>query len=88
MRKPRRGEHVCRCPAYRFPHRFGGGRCTGVSVADEYWSMHWGGGECRTCVLNDDGVCQVLSGTERANECVVFQDFVHVNEIILLGKNK
>ena len=29
-RAPRKGEYTCTCPAYRFPHRFGGGRCSGM----------------------------------------------------------
>ena len=26
--KPKRNQITCRCPAYPFPHRQGGGRCT------------------------------------------------------------
>ena len=48
-RKPRRGEYVCTCGAYRFPHRFGGGRCSGYFIAVEQWESHYGTGDCRHC---------------------------------------
>lgn len=30
----KRSEETCFCPAYKFPHREGGGRCNG---SDAYW---------------------------------------------------
>lgn len=84
-RKPRKGEHTCRCGAYEFPHRFGGGRCTGVWVAKQQWEKAWGSGECRQChCCNRNDVvpyCEVVEGQERVTECPVFQDFVQYNEI-------
>ena len=32
MIKPVRSTETCRCPAYTFPHRFGGGTCSGAQV--------------------------------------------------------
>lgn len=83
MRKPRKGEHVCRCHAYRFPHRFGGGRCTGYSVVSDYWERHYGSGDCANCLLLDEGECQVVNGQEKTRECPVFQEFVQYHEIKL-----
>lgn len=88
MRNPQKGEYVCTCHAYRYPHRFGGGRCTGVWVVDEAWNKNWGGGDCRHCNLNDEGECQVLSGLEPANECPQWQEFVDYNEIKIYGKKR
>ena len=88
-RKPRKGEFVCKCNAYKFPHRFGGGRCNGFFVVDDYWQGHYGGGECARCnLLCDDGerTCQVVDGQESVTECPVWQDFVQYNEIKLLGR--
>ena len=83
-RKPRKGEFVCTCHAYKFPHRFGGGRCNGFFVIDDYWQGHYGGGECTSCnLLCDDGerTCQVVDGQESVTECPVWQDFVQYNGI-------
>lgn len=48
-RKPRRGEYICTCGAYRFPHRFGSGRCSGYFIAVEQWESHYGSGDCDLC---------------------------------------
>lgn len=84
MRKPRKGEYVCRCRAYRFPHRFGGGRCSGSFIASQQLEQHWGGGDCASCncLSTDEGpVCDVVDGREHVSECPVWQEFVQVNEI-------
>lgn len=84
-RQRRHYEYTCTCGAYRFPHRFGGGRCSGSWVVDQQWENHYGGGDCRNCnSLNkteDIPYCEVYVGSERVNECPVWQEFVHFNEI-------
>jgi hypothetical protein len=86
-RKPRKGEHVCNCYAYRFPHRFGGGNCTGSWIADETWEANYGcGNPCDNCNnLNEDynGIkyCEVYQGQEEIKECPAYQEFVEYNEI-------
>lgn len=86
-RKPRRGEYVCTCGAYRFPHRFGGGRCSGYFIAVEQWESHYGSGDCRHCnsLNRTEAVpyCEVVEGGESVQECPVWQEFVRFNEIKL-----
>jgi len=71
-RKRRPGEFVCDCDAYKFPHRFGGGKCHGSCIVSEHWNLYW-------------GRCEVDMGLEKEFECRVFQEFVNYNEIKLLG---
>jgi len=77
-RRPRRkGEYVCTCHAYRFPHRFGGGRCGGVFLVEERFEPY----TCGRCNLLNEGQCEVLDGQEDTCECPVWQEFVERNEI-------
>lgn len=84
-RERRRGEYTCTCSAYGFPHRFGGGRCSGRWLVEEQWESHYGGGDCRHCNSHNttDAIpyCEVYTGGERTNECPVWQEFVRFNEI-------
>lgn len=85
MKRNRVGEFVCNCKAYKFPHRFSGGRCKGEFVISEYWNAHWGSGQCCKCGLNNktDGAkeCEVLNGQESVSSCNVWLDFVERKEI-------
>lgn len=86
MRKARKGEYTCNCPAYRFPHRFGGGKCTGFAVVSAHWEQYYGHcEECLRCNLHVENQCQVVLGLEKENECPVFQEFTQNEEIKLLG---
>ncbi|HET8686851.1 MAG TPA: hypothetical protein VFM18_09320 [Methanosarcina sp.] len=83
-RKARKGEFVCSCRAYKFPHRFGGGRCTGAFIAEQTWNENFGTGNCADCVnLNNDNIpyCEVVEGQEKITECPVWQEFVQFNEV-------
>lgn len=85
-RKPRKGEYTCRCGAYRFPHRFGGGRCTGIVIAVQTWESNWGRGICSrcNCLNKTDGIsCEVIEGIEDVSCCNGFIEFVTDNEIEL-----
>ena len=85
-RKKRKGEYICECSAYRFPHRFGGGRCTGVFLVQNHWEEYYGGStECRACPIREYWGCPILEGVEQPQHCMVWQEFVRVNEIRLLG---
>ena len=83
-RAPRKGEYTCTCPAYRFPHRFGGGRCSGMWLVVEQWESYYGGGDCRSCnsynTTEQVPYCEVYEGGESVRECPVWQEFVRFNE--------
>lgn len=85
-RKPRKGEYVCRCYAYKFPHRFGGGRCKGRNIVEDYWEAHYGTGDCSNCISYEEGICQVVDGQEEVTECPVWQEFVSYEEIKIYKK--
>lgn len=84
-RKPRIYEYTCTCGAYKFPHRFGGGRCSGYYLVAEQWENHYGSGDCTHCNAcnrtEDIPYCEVYEGQERVEECPAWQEFVHYNEI-------
>lgn len=73
-----RKQVTCRCSAYDFPHRFGGGACNGLSIV-ETWC---GGNLCQTCHLMNNG-CEVLKGQESPKECAYVQDFILFHEVKL-----
>jgi hypothetical protein len=91
-RKPRRGEVVCRCGAYRFPHREMGGRCDGAAYVDQVFTEQMYG-DCRGCHLREyvaeEGatVCQVLNGIESLRECPELQARIDHHGIKLYGVN-
>ena len=86
MRKTRKGEVVCRCEAYAFPHRFTSGACSGRHLADE----HFFGSSCRDCTYLADveniRSCQVIDGAEKVHECPVWREEVRKNEVRLYGR--
>ena len=89
MRKHRDYETTCRCGAYTFPHRFGGGRCTGMGVVARARSASCCGfaQPCITCVENDDLSCAVIDGRESPEQCDAWQEFVADNEIRIYKVN-
>jgi len=78
-RKRRLYEYTCNCGAYGFPHRMFGGDCDGSGLIEDMYPQ----AVCRTCTLNRNGCCEVLTGQEDAIECLLLQDFVAYNEIRL-----
>lgn len=84
-RKRRKGEYICDCKAYSFPHRFGGGKCSGYWVVKDYWEDHYGGGSCKHCnaynTTDEYPHCEVVEGLERVDVCPVYDEFVNRNEI-------
>lgn len=75
--RDRSHETVCNCPSYRFPHRKFGGRCSGSDIIEE----NYGSQECRDCILNENGYCEVESGQEKTTECPLVQEFIQFNEV-------
>lgn len=74
MRKRRRRVQVtCLCSAYEFPHRIGGGRCSGGAWARSY--METVGECCKHCVANRGASeCDVADGAETIAHCEGFRD--------------
>lgn len=68
----RRKQYTCRCEAYHFPHRFGGGRCNGLHLVQP-------GAECSNCLLNNNG-CEVIKGQEQPRECRYVIEFCNWHE--------
>lgn len=92
-RKVRRGEIVCRCGAYPFPHRQMGGCCDGAAVVSAYFEAQtWG--ECMDCSLRevDDETgeirCQALEGREELRECPELESHIRHHDIKLYGVNR
>lgn len=82
---PRKSHVTCTCKAYKFPHRFGGGNCTGAFIAEDTWNSNYGTGVCANCnyINNTDRIpyCEVVHGVEKINRCPVWQEFVQFNEV-------
>lgn len=66
-KKKTRHQVTCKCSAYSFPHRLGGGKCTGDDWTRSYYI--YDGEMCSSCCLNHDGQCQVSTGQESIVEC-------------------
>lgn len=83
MRKKRFYEYTCTCEAYSFPHRFGGGKCKGLHLAEQAWpySEH-----CQHCAENTRYGCAVVEGREDLQQCSAYEEFVEVNEIRIYSK--
>jgi hypothetical protein len=91
-RKRRSGEVVCRCGAYRFPHRMMGGRCDGGAYVDKLFTNQMYG-TCRDCNLREyvpeEGAmsCQVLQGLEPMVGCPELVAHISHEGIKLYGVN-
>lgn len=86
-------DHTCTCRAYRFPHRFGGGKCSGINMVQEYWDKYYGHtSTCRSCPsFNEmEHVCEVLNGGNAVHNCDMLIEFVQDNGLhfIPIYKNK
>jgi hypothetical protein len=89
-RKRRKGEVVCRCGAYHFPHRMLGGACWAAHIPADTWEKNQGGGVCRDCMLFDkiEHACQVQTGQEPVTMCPEWQEFMRFEEVQTYGKDK
>lgn len=89
-RKKRKGEYLCKAKCYKFPHRFGGGRCDGGAYVVEVFELQMFG-DCKDChfreTLEGVVVCQVLEGLEPISKCPQLQEFVRY-EGIMMNLNK
>ena len=89
-RKARKGEVVCRCGAYRFPHRQFGGACISDVLSTTWEREIWG--KCRDCRLfeqRDEGpICAALDGREHWIRGDCMAEHIQQHEIRLYGVNK
>lgn len=85
MRKRRIGEVVCRCAAYRFPHRQMGGQCTGGQFVEDTFETRRA---CRDCTFLDKHTCQVVDGQEPYKRCPALEEHIRFNGIRIYGVNK
>lgn len=81
-RRKRKGEFVCECTAYDFPHRQFGGNCDGSQWVEEYRS-DGPTPDCRACHLHQQGYCEVEQGQESPIECPALVEHVMYYEITL-----
>lgn len=79
MARSKRKQVTCDCFAYEFPHRFGGGRCNGMSIVE----TKFGGEYCSSCpaFLGSEYGCDVLRGSESTNQCEYVIEFCEYHEI-------
>lgn len=73
-----RRQVTCKCGAYSFPHRFGGGKCDGLVIV----IAAAGSSHCHYCHMNNNG-CEVIKGQEHPRECPAVIDFCEYNEVKL-----
>lgn len=66
---------TCLCKAYSFPHRVGGGLCTGSEWAKSYRENV--GDLCQTCNSEWQGECDVVNGAETIKWCPAYQEHLH-----------
>jgi hypothetical protein len=81
MRRHRPYEWTCRCSVYSFPHRFGGGDCTGRYLTYHAWDNNSQGHPCISCACNEGDTCSVADGREDIKMCEVWQEYVRYREI-------
>jgi hypothetical protein len=83
-RQTRTGEIVCICPAYKFPHRQLGGKCT-----PQRWVCHYFNPtkrECKDCHNLNGNECEVLTGQEQPMHCPELRDYIRFEGIALYGR--
>lgn len=83
-RKARKGEIVCTCRAYPFPHRMMGGKCRGYAFVEETWESSYGSGDCRSCnyLQREEGYyCEVIEGQEPPWECPQLAEHLDREEV-------
>lgn len=78
MTRRKRKQFNCRCGAYGFVHRLGGGACSGIWIVERTV----GTSNCQDCINNNNG-CEVLRGQEAVRECPAAQDIMAYYEVKL-----
>lgn len=76
-----RAEYTCRCKAYKFPHRFGSGKCNGYHLASDHWFTFFGWDKtCQNCpsmVIDEIAgpLCEVVNGGNHPKHCEIVIEF-------------
>lgn len=71
---------VCWCPSYDFPHRLGGGSCTGYHMAKDCFD------NCKACIgceLIGSYGCEVIAEISEPRHCPYVQNFIAEYQIRL-----
>ncbi|AWD90241.1 hypothetical protein [Dickeya phage Sucellus] len=76
----KRRQVTCNCSVYKFPHRFGGGKCNGMDIVLKSAGYN---SNCNSCYLMNNGRCEVILGQESPKECQFVIDFIYLNEVKL-----
>ena len=76
---------TCRCAAYKFPHRLGGGRCDGSNWCEMYQIFY--GSDCKNCSIKSDGQCDVVTGRESLTQCPAYEYHMVTEQVISLPIN-
>jgi len=74
---------VCRCGAYKFPHRQFGGRCSLQNWVDRFYSPQRS--DCDSCINFADEGCQVVDGLEQPAHCPELRAYIKYESITLYG---
>lgn len=74
---------TCICKAYKFPHRVGGGKCSGSEWVESYLMLY---GECCQHCNYFRGVnqCDVIDGRECIEECDAYQQELRNSQLVKL----
>jgi hypothetical protein len=75
---------VCRCGAYKFPHRMFAGRCRPQEWVERFFDLSKR--ECSNCVHLDGVECQVVTGIEQSLHCPEVRDVIRFHGITLFAK--
>lgn len=81
-RKRGKNEIVCMCSAYDYPHRLGGGACTGWEWCQAYRSID--SFECETCNHSDGSACDIVTGQDELNfeTCTCVADEIRTGYLV------
>ena len=92
IKKTKRIQVTCNCSAYEFPHRIGGGNCTGSEWASSYFGVIREACSMCNCLNSGEsgaqgersGTCDVAEGIESVKMCEAYQEHLHDQPIIRL----
>ena len=65
---------ICKCSAYKFPHRIGG-KCDGSAFAE--FIFYSGNRMCKECNCRNKDECDVVNGAESISEAECYIDRQH-----------